>query len=477
MPAILEYLPYRKGDSNAVDDSVRHPWYAGHGYAGVRVDIRGSGDSHGILLDEYHPQEQLDCLEVLRWLAAQPWCTGNVGMMGISWGGFNSLQVAAHRPPELKAIITCCSTDDRYGDDVHYYGGLPLAFYLLPWASVMLAYNARPPDPAVVGDGWREEWLKRHRRQPVPRRDVAPAPAPRRLLAPGIGVRGLRARSRPRSTSSAAGRTATRTPRLRLLDGLSCPRKGLIGPVGARLARGGLSRACDRLPAGGAALLGSLAEGRAERRDGRPDAPLLAAGERRAARRLRDPARALGGGADVALAAARRHDTAPRRPTASRADAGDGTTRRCSTPLTVGADAGSWLPYGNPADLPGDQRDEDAWSLCFDSAPLEARDRGARAADRRACACAPTVPIAFAAVRLCEVRPDGTSTLITRGALNLCRRNGHDRSDPLEPGRVVRRRGAAQGDLLRRAAGPPRCGSRSRPRTGRGCGPRRSRSS
>ena len=150
VPAILEYVPYRKGDSYAADDAVRYPWFAGHGYACVRVDIRGSGDSSGVLLDEYHPQEQLDCLEILKWIAAQPWCTGDIGMMGISWSGFNSLQVAAHRPPELKAIITCCSTDDRYTDDVHYVGGLPLAFYLLPWASVMMAFNARPPDPALA---------------------------------------------------------------------------------------------------------------------------------------------------------------------------------------------------------------------------------------------------------------------------------------------------------------------------------------
>ena len=172
---------------------MRHPWFAGHGYAAVRVDIRGSGDSEGVLLDEYHPQEQLDCLEVLRWIAAQPWCTGTIGMMGISWGGFNSLQVAAHRPPELKAIITCCSTDDRYGDDVHYIGGLPLAFYLLPWASVMLAYNARPPDPAGRRRGrWRELWLERLDGSPFLAETWLRAPAPRRLLAAGLGVRGLR---------------------------------------------------------------------------------------------------------------------------------------------------------------------------------------------------------------------------------------------------------------------------------------------
>ncbi|MCI0636475.1 MAG: CocE/NonD family hydrolase, partial [Actinobacteria bacterium] len=106
VPALLEYIPYRRGDWTAVGDSTRHPYFAGHGYASVRVDVRGSGDSEGVLLDEYLPHEQEDAVEVLAWLASQPWCTGATGMFGISWGGFNSLQVAARRPPSLKAIIT-----------------------------------------------------------------------------------------------------------------------------------------------------------------------------------------------------------------------------------------------------------------------------------------------------------------------------------------------------------------------------------
>ena len=102
MPAILEYVPYRKGDAFAVRDPTHHAYFAGHGYAAVRVDLRGSGDSDGILLDEYLPQEQDDAVEVIEWLAAQPWCSGTVGMIGISWGGFNGLQVAARRPPALQ---------------------------------------------------------------------------------------------------------------------------------------------------------------------------------------------------------------------------------------------------------------------------------------------------------------------------------------------------------------------------------------
>lgn len=139
VPALLEYIPYRKNDSTALRDSLRHPYFAGHGYAAVRVDMRGSGDSDGILYDEYLQQEQDDALEVIAWLAAQPWCTGAVGMFGKSWGGFNALQVAARRPPALKAIITLCSTDDRYADDVHYMGGCLLASDMLWWASIMLA--------------------------------------------------------------------------------------------------------------------------------------------------------------------------------------------------------------------------------------------------------------------------------------------------------------------------------------------------
>src|SRR5262249_41425653 len=114
VPAILEYLPYRKRDGTIVRDALTHPYFAGHGYACLRVDMRGNGESEGIMLDEYAPQEQADALEVIAWIRQQPWCTGRVGMMGISWGGFNGLQVAALKPEGLRAIITLCSTDDRY---------------------------------------------------------------------------------------------------------------------------------------------------------------------------------------------------------------------------------------------------------------------------------------------------------------------------------------------------------------------------
>jgi putative CocE/NonD family hydrolase len=160
VPAILEYIPYCTRDGTAARDEAMHPYFAGHGYAAVRVDIRGSGESEGVLLDEYLELEQDDALEVIAWIAQQPWCDGSVGMMGKSWGGFNVLQVAARRPPALKSIISVFSTEDRYQGDLHYIGGCT-STQNAEWAFVMFPSMARPPDPTLVGDAWREMWLQR----------------------------------------------------------------------------------------------------------------------------------------------------------------------------------------------------------------------------------------------------------------------------------------------------------------------------
>ena len=126
VPAILEIIPYRKRDSYALRDHANHAWLATHGYACIRPDMRGHGDSEGIMLDEYSAREQQDTLEVINWLANQPWCTGKVGMMGLSWGGIASLQAAVKQPPALKAIIPVGSSVDRYYDDAGYLvGGYP----------------------------------------------------------------------------------------------------------------------------------------------------------------------------------------------------------------------------------------------------------------------------------------------------------------------------------------------------------------
>ena len=205
VPAILEYLPYRKNDDTAFRDALHHPYFAGHGYACVRVDLRGSGESDGILYDEYLKREQDDALEVLAWLGAQPWCTGKVGMMGLSWGGFNGLQVATRRPPQLGAVIALGFTDDRYHDDVHYKGGVLLAADMNVWASNMLGFLASPPDPRHYGDAWRPGLARADGKDASFYRDLDGAPAPRRLLAARLRLRGLRRDYLPRLSGDRVG--------------------------------------------------------------------------------------------------------------------------------------------------------------------------------------------------------------------------------------------------------------------------------
>ena len=228
VPAIFELLPYRLNDGTAPRDSRHFPYLAGHGYACVRVDQRGTGESDGVMLDEYLPQEQADGCEVIEWIAAQPWCTGAVGMVGISWSGFNSLQIAAHRPPALKAIVTLCSTDDRYADDVHYDGGC-VSSDMAQWAASMFMWNARPPDPAIVGERWRDMWIERmegapsfidpwmtHQRRDDYWKQGSVCEDFSRIEAAVYAVGGW-----------ADGYTNA-IPRM--LEGLPGPRKGLIGP-------------------------------------------------------------------------------------------------------------------------------------------------------------------------------------------------------------------------------------------------------
>ncbi|HWX93186.1 MAG TPA: CocE/NonD family hydrolase [Terriglobales bacterium] len=124
-PALLDYLPYRKDDGTAASDYPKNAYFARRGYVGARVDIRGFGASEGRPTDrEYSEQEQIDGEQVIHWLAAQPWSNGKVGMYGISWGGFNAIQMAMRNPPELKAIIAADATEELFHDDIHYVDGM-----------------------------------------------------------------------------------------------------------------------------------------------------------------------------------------------------------------------------------------------------------------------------------------------------------------------------------------------------------------
>jgi uncharacterized protein len=423
VPAILEFLPYRKVDGTAIRDAARQPYLAGFGYAAVRVDLRGTGESDGVLTDEYTEQEHEDALEVLVWLRAQPWCDGTLGMWGISWGGFNALQVAARRPPGLGAIVTLCSTDDRYADDVHYRGGCVLGLDMLHWASSMLTWNARPPDPRLYGDGWREAWVERlealtpwiepwlgHQRRDAYWGHGSVSEDYAAIECPVYAVGGF-----------ADGYTNA-VPRL--LAGLSVARKGLVGPWAHAFPD-------DALPGPSIGFLQECVRWfdhwlkGAE--NGVMEEPMLRVW-------MQD-----------SVVPRPQYDVRPGRWVAEPEWPSPRVgSRAWELPLdgprslvgvqSCGTEAGVWTSEGQSADLAADQRPDDALSLAFDSEPL-AEPLELLGFPVATLEVAVDRPSALVAVRLCDVFPDGTSALVTRGLLNLTHREGHEHPSPLEPGR------------------------------------------
>ena len=433
VPAILEYLPYRKTDGTSIRDRTIHEYFAGHGYASVRVDMRGSGDSDGLLMDEYLPQEQDDALEVIAWIAEQPWCTGKVGMMGISWGGFNSLQVAARRPPALKAIITVCSTDDRYTDDCHYMGGCLLGSDMLNWASIMMSYNALPPDPAVVGERWREMWFQRLEGTPPfieswvthQRRDA--------FWQQGSVNEDYSAIACP--VYAVGGWVDPYTNSVpRLLEHLSVPRKGLIGPWVHSYPHTAVPQ-----PAMGF-LQESLRWWDCWLKDidtGIMDEPMLRLWMPEAV--PPEPLEAEWPGRWVAETAWPPAQAQPRVYfcRAGHLEQAAGPEKQVSLmgAQTNGSTAGVWCPYGNKFGMPIDQRIDDGLSLCFTSAPLEQPEEILGFPEVQL-QISVDQPDALLAVRLCDVAPAGDTRLVSWGLLNLTHRESHLNPEPMVPGEI-----------------------------------------
>lgn len=437
VPAVLEMIPYRKRDLTAVRDSIHHPYVAGHGYACLRVDLRGSGDSEGVLTDEYLQQELDDVEEVLAWLIEQPWCNGRTGIMGISWGGFNGLQVAARRPKGLGAVVTVCSTDDRYFDDVHYMGGCLLTDNL-SWASTMFAYNASPPDPDLVGERWREMWQDRiehsglwletwlqHQRKDEYWRHGSINEDYSDIEVPVFAVSGW-----ADGYSNAV---------FRLLRGLDVPTRGLIGPWSHKYPHLGQ-------PGPAIGFLQEMVDWwdhwlKNDKYNGAMDGPELSIWmqdsvapsttyEDRPGRWVGEPSwpssriveeRYPLGRHRIFQSEALR-DTFPKSPELT-----------VQSPLSLGQYGGKWCSYNAPPDMPYDQREEDGGAMVFDSDPLE---------ERLELLGAPTVelslsadrPVAMVAVRLSDVAPDDAATRVSYGVLNLNHFAGADNPQPLEPG-------------------------------------------
>lgn len=434
VPALLECIPYRKGDVTAPQDAQRHGWYAAHGYASVRVDVRGTGDSEGLMSDVYTAQQIADGVEVVNWLAKQPWCNGRVGMFGISFGGFIALQVAARAPEPLKAIITVCSSVDLYGNDQRFLGGAVAGGNVMDWSTGGLASTARPSDPTRVGAAWKDQWLQRlHALEPwsstwlrhQTRDDY---------WKPGSVCEDYGA---IKAAVLAVGGFADlyNDAVFRLLDHLSCPVKSIVGPWAHQWP----DLAHDPGPAIGFpqetlawwdCYLKDSATGvekdpalRVYIQDAVPPATHYAT---RPGRWVTEPSWPS---PNVATRTIGLGDMLCR-------DAVGVGLVPVDSPQHCGIDGGVIMPNGGLADLPADQREEDGRSVCFDTAPLPQPLTllGMPAAKLRVHADGAAANLI---VRLCDVAPDGASTLVTRGFLNLQHREGMDRTVDLPPESVV----------------------------------------
>ncbi|MEX0372671.1 CocE/NonD family hydrolase [Spiribacter roseus] len=433
VPAVLETIPYRKRDHTRPRDETLHRWLAERGYASVRVDIRGSGESGGVLENEYLARELEDGYALIEWLAAQPWCDGGVGMIGISWGGFNGLQIAAMQPPALKAVVTVCSTDDRYADDIHTMGGCLLSDNL-SWSSVMFAFNSLPPDPQLRGQAWRSiwqqrleanapwlmEWLEHPRRDDYWRHgsvceDYAA------IRCPVLAVSGW-----------ADGYT---NAVFRLLANLEVPCQGIVGPWSHRYPHLGepgpaigfqslVTDWWDRWLKGERNSVDEAPRLRAWIQDADP--PATAYGERPgrwvAEAQWPTPAvqvHTLHSHGDGSLAQTPADDSAGR--------------LRLDSPLGLGLFAGKWCSYADGPDLPDDQRKEMSGGLVFETEPLEA-PLELLGAPRLRIRLRAEQPCGQIIVRLCDTAPDGATTRVSYGVLNLRHREGHDRPQDLVAG-------------------------------------------
>ena len=433
VPALLEYIPYRKRDWTSVRDEAMHPYFARYGYASVRVDIRGSGESEGVLLGEYLQQEQDDALDVIDWLSQQSWCSGQVGMFGKSWGGFNALQIAARQPPTLGAIITVYSTVDRFADDIHTMGGCQLTSNA-GWGSVMFEYNTRPPDPELVGDRWRDMWLERLENSPPWILEWLEHQTRDKFWTHGSVIENYAAITCPvYAIGGWADGYTNAVPKL--LAGLSVPRKGIVGPWGHQYPHQAHPKPDYGFLQDALRWWDYWLKGK---NNGIVDEPMFRVWMQES---IRPNARiAYRPGRWVTV-------TNWPIPNASNQiyylNSGcklglDPTTSESiiiSSPQSTGETCLKWSASGDlVADHPTDQRIDDARSLVFDSQPLS---------DRIEILGQPRVRLkirsdsanAIVAVRLCDVAPNGESTRVTYGLLNLTHRNGSAHPEKLEPGR------------------------------------------
>jgi putative CocE/NonD family hydrolase len=441
-PVILNMDPYRKDDWSSGWDQSLATYLAERGYAYCRLDVRGTGSSAGVAMDEYTEAETLDGHDAVEWLAAQPWCTGKVGMWGLSYGGFTSIQVAATRPPHLKAIIPIQATDDRYTDDVHYVGGAMTVSELAQYAVSQVAMNALPAPPSVWGEGWLDRWRERLDATPVwlfrwarEQRDSpywrrgSLAPAYERIDAAILHLTGwmdeyvdAAFRMQARCVNAAARRTIV-GPWVHGLPDHAYPAPNIDWLHEA-------VRWFDRWLK--------------DEPNGVEDEPALTWFHRDPTAPERFPMRLNG-----AWRAARRWPLATSESLALILDAGEGPGRGSLGPVagadgidafphrpTAGVHGGSlcWGAGHPPNGLAADLRLEEANGPVYLSAPLD-EPFDILGVSVAVLHVTSSQPVAHLVVRLGNVAPDGSVEQVSEGILNLTHRVSHTDPTALEPGR------------------------------------------
>ncbi len=429
-PAILEYLPYRKRDGSAPRDETTHPVFAKAGYACIRVDIAGTGDSDGQFDDEYSEQELSDGEAVLNWIAAQDWCDGNVGMIGISWGGFNGLQLAFRRPAALKAVVSVASTVDRYADDIHFMGGCLLSDNV-NWGCQMFAYLTRPADPALRPD-WREDWLKRLENVPFSAADWLRHPTRDGFWKHGSVCEDWSAIRAPVLAITGWADAYVNAPPT-LAANLEVPAKAIIGPWEHRYPH------IAKLDAGDfhSEVIRWFDRWLKGQQNGAEDLPAYRAYMQQHFNPTKENKPRQGHWIAESQWPSPNVGTQHwhLRP-GGFADAPIAEKAMVASPSHIGQASGYFCP-GMRIDneLSEDQSQDDALSLCFDSTAMQkpldllgrARLKLSFTADK---------PVAQLVARLCDVAPDGTSQRITYRALNLTHCNSHETPEVLVPGKV-----------------------------------------
>ena len=429
-PALLEALPYRKDDVTA---SYRPEYVrlADAGYVMCRVDVRGTGSSEGVAEDEYPAVERTDMMTVIDWLATREWSTGNVGMYGTSYSGFNSIQLGMERPPALKAIIPIFATDDRYADDVHYFGGAVKGIDLVDYPTYMVALNALPPVPEVYGDGWREEWERRvasnepwvltwleHQRFDDYWQFGSLRPTYDAIACPTMIVAGWA--------------DGYRNNTLRTFEALRCPKRLLIGPWAHASTDTSLPGPNHDILPEQIRWWDRWLKGVDNGVDREPPILLYAQRSTRPAPDRREVRGSWRYEPTWPAERLRERELALADGDANRdGDGPDVLDIRGDVGWTAWISCAAAMPWGQS----DDQRPDEIHSLTYTWEPL-AQELEILGHARLRLKVSSTAPVAYLSAKLCDVFPDGTSSLVTRGMLNLAHRDSREAPSSLEPGRT-----------------------------------------